>query len=881
MSKLRANGNRKPLKGQVSRHMTGLTNEEVQERIAQGQVNNNENPNTRTYKQIILENTLTFFNFLNLVLLVLVLLVGSYKNSMFVGIIFINTVIGIIQEIRAKKTIDKLAILTESKTVVLREGKKWKISTEKLVVDDLIFLKAGEQVPADAKILEGNLEVNESLLTGEADNLPKNQGDELFSGSFVTAGQACCQIIHVGSDNYASRITSEAKEFKRHNSELRNSLNAILKVISIIIVPLGAMLFYKQYYFVGDSIRDSVVNMVAAVLGMIPEGLVLLTSVALTLGALKLAQKKTLVQELYCIETLARVDTLCLDKTGTITEGTMCVDSVESYPPVYEEISDEASENKTESGERNNDGTKSSELTEGSAASEASVVSAAEAIAKEDGSSILLPQEESETGAEKTRQEDTAKIREIEHIMGNLLSVLKDQNATADALRARFKVAQDMELDHVIPFSSDRKYSGAAFKDAGTYLMGAAQFLFPEGNPELMEYCGSFAEEGLRVLVVAHSENVNEGTEIPEGLEPVGLLLLTDVIRAEAPDTLAYFESQGVDLKVISGDDPVTVSAIAKRAGLKNAEQYVDATTITTQEEMDEAVATYSVFGRVTPQQKQAMVKSLQAQKHTVAMTGDGVNDVLALKEADCSIAMAEGSDAAKNIANVVLLDSNFAAMPEIVNQGRRVVNNIRTAASMFLIKTIFSVLLSLITIFFGNAYPFEPIQMSLISACAVGIPTFLLAQENNYEKIDHTFLRHVFMNAFPAAVTITGCVFTVMLVCQNVYHSNLMLNTACVLVTGWNYMAALKTVYAPLNRYRKVIIYSMQVIFFGAAVVLQNLLTLGSLEFGMIILVFLLMTFSPIFIEVITDWLRNIYSRSLDKGEQGKFTIFIDKLRK
>ena len=864
MSKLRANGNRKPLKGQVSRHMTGLTNEEVQERIAQGQVNNNENPNTRTYKQIILENTLTFFNFLNLVLLVLVLLVGSYKNSMFVGIIFINTVIGIIQEIRAKKTIDKLAILTESKTVVLREGKKWKISTEKLVVDDLIFLKAGEQVPADAKILEGNLEVNESLLTGEADNLPKNPGDELFSGSFVTAGQACCQIIHVGSDNYASRITSEAKEFKRHNSELRNSLNAILKVISIIIVPLGAMLFYKQYYFVGDSIRDSVVNMVAAVLGMIPEGLVLLTSVALTLGALKLAQKKTLVQELYCIETLARVDTLCLDKTGTITEGTMCVDSVESYPPVYEEISGETSGNEVPN--------------EDSLASEAS---AAEAIAKEDGSSILSPQEESETGTEKHRQEDSAKIREIEHIMGNLLSVLKDQNATADALRARFKVAQDMELDHVIPFSSDRKYSGAAFTDTGTYLMGAAQFLFPEGNPELMEYCGRFAEEGLRVLVLAHSVNVSEGAELPEGLEPVGLLLITDVIRAEAPDTLAYFESQGVDLKVISGDDPVTVSAIARRAGLKNAEHYIDATTITTQEQMDEAVAEYSVFGRVTPQQKQAMVKSLQAQKHTVAMTGDGVNDVLALKEADCSIAMAEGSDAAKNIANVVLLDSNFAAMPEIVNQGRRVVNNIRTAASMFLIKTIFSVLLSLITIFFGDSYPFEPIQMSLISACAVGIPTFLLAQENNYEKIDHTFLRHVFMNAFPAAVTITGCVFSVMLVCQNVYHSNAMLNTACVLVTGWNYMAALKTVYAPLNKYRKVIIYSMQVIFFGAAVVLQNLLTLGSLEFGMIILVFLLMTFSPILIDVITAWLRNIYSRSLDSGEQGKFAAFIDKLRK
>ena len=845
--------------------MTGLTNEEVQERIAQGQVNNNENPNTRTYKQIILENTLTFFNFLNLVLLVLVLLVGSYKNSMFVGIIFINTVIGIIQEVRAKKTIDKLAILTESKTVVLREGKKWKISTEKLVVDDLIFLKAGEQVPADAKILEGSLEVNESLLTGEADNLPKNPGDELFSGSFVTAGQACCQIIHVGSDNYASRITSEAKEFKRHNSELRNSLNAILKVISIIIVPMGALLFYKQYYFVGDNIRDSVVNMVAAVLGMIPEGLVLLTSVALTLGALKLAQKKTLVQELYCIETLARVDTLCLDKTGTITEGTMCVEAVESYPPVYDEISEKISRKDPESDEGDSNGTESSAT---------SAVSATDAIAKEDGSANLVLQEKSEADPEKHSQEDPEKIREIEHIMGNLLSVLKDQNATADALRARFKVSQDMELDHVIPFSSDRKYSGAAFTDTGTYLMGAVQFLFPEGNPELME-------EGLRVLVLAHSVNVSEGAELPEGLEPVGLLLITDVIRAEAPDTLAYFESQGVDLKVISGDDPVTVSAIARRAGLKNAEHYIDATTIHTDEEMEDAILKYSVFGRVTPQQKQAMVKSLQAQKHTVAMTGDGVNDVLALKEADCSIAMAEGSDAAKNIANVVLLDSNFAAMPEIVNQGRRVVNNIRTAASMFLIKTIFSVLLSLITIFFGDSYPFEPIQMSLISACAVGIPTFLLAQENNYEKIDHTFLRHVFMNAFPAAVTITGCVFSVMLVCQNVYHSNAMLNTACVLVTGWNYMAALKTVYAPLNKYRKVIIYSMQVIFFGAAVVLQNLLTLGSLEFGMIILVFLLMTFSPILIDVITAWLRNIYSRSLDSGEQGKFAAFIDKLRK
>ena len=802
--------------------LTGLTDEQVNERIEQGKVNADENPNTRTYKQIVRENTLTFFNFLNLVLLILVLMVGSYKNAFFVGIIIINTLIGIAQEIRAKKTIDKLAILTAKKSIVIREGKKWTVPTEDLVLDDLVCLKTGDQVPADAKVLEGSVEVNESLLTGESDNLPKNVGDELFSGSFVTSGEACCQIIHVGKDNYAAQITSEAKEFKRHNSELKNSLNAILKVISIIIVPLGALLFYKQYYVVGNTFKDSIVSMVAGVLGMIPEGLVLLTSVALTLGALVLANKKTLVQELYCIETLARVDTLCLDKTGTITEGTMCVERVEPWS--------EASENK-------------------------------------------------DTDEIPTEDEDEPDLHEIENTMANLMYVLKDQNATIDALRKRFPAKSSMTLEHIIPFSSDRKYSGAVFEDNGTYLMGAAQFLFPEGREDILDVCQNYAEEGLRVLVLAHSTQMAEGTELPENLEPAALLLLTDVIREEAPDTLQFFDSQEVDLKVISGDDPVTVSAIAKRAGLKNAENYVDATTLETEEQLEEAVAKYSVFGRVTPQQKKEMVQALQKQGHTVAMTGDGVNDVLALKEADCSIAMAQGSDAAKNIANVVLLDSNFASMPHIVNQGRRVVNNIRTAASMFLIKTMFSVMLSLLTIFFGNAYPFEPIQMSLISACAVGIPTFLLAQENNYDKIDHTFLRHVFLNAFPAALTITSCVFAVMLVCQNVYHSNDMLSTACVLVTGWSYMAALKTVYAPLNTYRKVIIYGMQFIFFSAAVIFQKLLGLGSLDFGMIILVFILMTFAPLLIDVITSWIKGVYAKSLDKENPGKFTSFMNRL--
>ena len=839
--------------------LTGLTDEQVNERIEQGKVNADENPNTRTYKQIVRENTLTFFNFLNLVLLVLVLLVGSYKNAFFVCIIIINTLIGIAQEIRAKKTIDKLAILTAKKSIVIREGKKWTVPTEELVLDDLVCLKTGDQVPADAKVLEGSVEVNESLLTGESDNLPKNVGDELFSGSFVTAGEACCQIIHVGKDNYAAQITSEAKEFKRHNSELKNSLNAILKVISIIIVPLGALLFYKQYYIVGNTFKASVVSMVAGVLGMIPEGLVLLTSVALTLGALVLANKKTLVQELYCIETLARVDTLCLDKTGTITEGTMCVERVESW-------CESLLRNLTEDKEEPDEG--------GMLQDQEIQPENAETQNPDTGSQTEADQAEN-TDETATLQD----IHEIEDMMGNLMYVLKDQNATIDALRKRFPTKTSMTPKHIIPFSSDRKYSGAVFEDRGTYLMGAAQFLFPEGREEILDVCQKYAQEGLRVLTLAHSSQMAEGTELPADLEPVALLLLTDVIREEAPDTLKFFDSQEVDLKVISGDDPVTVSAIAKRAGLKNAESYVDATTLETEEDLEEAVSKYSVFGRVTPQQKKEMVQALQKQGHTVAMTGDGVNDVLALKEADCSIAMAQGSDAAKNIANVVLLDSNFASMPHIVNQGRRVVNNIRTAASMFLIKTMFSVMLSLLTIFFGNTYPFEPIQMSLISACAVGIPTFLLAQENNYDKIDHTFLRHVFLNAFPAAITISSCVFAIMLVCQNVYHSNAMLSTACVLVTGWNYMAALKTVYAPLNTYRKVIIYGMQFIFFAAAVIFQKLLALGSLDFGLIILVFILMTFAPVLIDVITSWLKGIYAKSLDQEKPGKFTGFVNKL--
>ena len=609
---------------------------------------------------------------------------------------------------------------------------------------------------------------------------------------------------------------------------------------------------------------------------------------ALTLGALTLTRKNTLVQELYCIETLARVDTLCLDKTGTITAGTMCVEQVQPYVEGMEIRTPEAeNENISESTINGtaNQARKVPEMAAAEAQSEVSVVAAQLQIGAVMGTTEQLSAQDSQgnvnTDLAISGAQPELTMGEIERVMANMMSVLKDKNATADALHKRFSRRTDMPVDHCIPFSSDRKYSGVAFKTEGTYLMGAAQFLFPDGNEDLIKQCAAYGKEGLRVLVLAHSPNLNRENELPEGLKPVALFMLTDIIRDNAPETLAFFKDQGVDLKVISGDDPVTVSAIAKKAGLENADKYIDATTITTPEDMERAVAECSVFGRVTPQQKKEMVLALQKQKHTVAMTGDGVNDVLALKEADCSVVMAEGSDAAKNIANVVLMDSNFAAMPEIVNQGRRVVNNIRTAASMFLIKTIFSALLCLITIFWGDSYPFEPIQMSLISACAVGIPTFLLAQENNFNKIESGFLRYVFMNAFPAAVTITGCVFTIMLVCQNVYHSNVMLSTACFLVTGWNYMAALKTVYAPLSRYRKIIIYGMQFIFFFAAVCVQNLLALGSLEFGMIILVFILMTFSPVVIEVITEWCRSLYNKAHEKEKKGIISLFLEKVQK
>ena len=755
----------------------GLTQAEVEERIADGQVNAIQDSSNRSVKDIVMGNTLTFFNFINIVLLALVLSVRSYKNMLFIFIIIANTLIGIFQEIKAKITLDKLKILTVSHVDVIRDGVKKSGTVSELVKDDVILLKSGGQIPADGVILDGEVDVNESLLTGESDSIHKTCGSKVLSGSFVTSGKAMCLLTEVGHDCYMEKLSSEAKQFKRYKTELQRNLDTILKFISIIIVPLGIILFAKQYWISGSTYEQAALDTVAAVLGMIPEGLVLLTSVALALGAVRLARRSTLVRELFCIETLARVDTLCLDKTGTITEGHLCVQGEES---VKEDV-------------------------------------------------------------------------DLEQLMGRMVSALGDENETFQALRQHYKRNQSTNTKLVLPFSSERKFSGVVFEGEGTYLMGAYQFIFPQADPAVLEKIAEYASQGLRVLTVAHSPNEMTDYTLAEDFEIVGFVFMTDVVRKNAPDILGYFEEQGVDLKVISGDDPVTVAAIAARAGLKDADKYIDATTIHTDEEMEDAILKYSVFGRVTPKQKQQMVRLLKQNGRTVAMTGDGVNDVLALKDADVSIAMASGSEAAKNTANLVLLNSDFASLPHIVNEGRRVINNIKAAASMFLIKTGFSVLTALLTIIVGQNYPFQPIQLSVINGCAVAIPTMLLQLEPSFQKVNKHFFREVLRMSMPAAITITAMITIINNIGHSIGTPREMLSTVCVLATGWVYLITLRQVYSPMTGYRKFVIYLMQTAYLVAMVIGQRIMELVGLNFTCVIVTLAAVNFAPMIIDLAT----------------------------
>lgn len=747
----------------------GLSSEEVNNRIRQGQVNKQSHKITKTYKQIFLDNTMTFFNFINIVLLSLVLLVGSFKNILFILVIVVNTLAGIIQEIRAKKTLDKLTILTVSKVEVIREGQCVKIAVDQIVLNDILILRQGDQVPSDAKVIGGSIEVNEALLTGESDSLIKKENDELFSGSFVTAGLAYCEVVHVGKDNYMEKITEEAKVFKRYRSQLNRNLDRILKIVGILIIPVGAGLFLKQFFISQLSFRNSILQTVAALLGMIPEGLVLLTSIALTIGVMRLVKRSVLVQELSCMETLACVDVLCLDKTGTLTEGKMVVEEVEKLQDV-----------------------------------------------------------------------------DVDKIMGNLMRVSQDENVTAQALKAYFNTDDHFKLEERISFSSERKYSGATFEE-GTYLIGAKSYLLPDQYIELDHKLEEYAKMGYRLLILVHQKG--------EKRIPLAIIKMSDVIRVEAKDTLEYFEKQEVSIKVISGDDPITVSAIAMRAGVKNSDRYIDATHLKTIEDIEKAVGEYDVFGRVSPVQKKEMVMALKKLGHTVAMTGDGINDVLAFKQADVSIAMSSGSEGAKRVANIVLLSNDFSMMPHIVNEGRRVINNIRFAASMFLIKTFFSVLLSIQTILFGQGYPFAPIQLSIISSCAVGIPTFLMTQESNFSKVQGKFFKSVFKHAVPTAITIVASIIILSSVAPAFNATPAMISTVSVLITGWHYLIALERVYSPLSTYRKIVIYTMKAIYLVCILLGQEILELTSVNFNMLLIFVALVTFGPLLLQL-SHWL-------------------------
>ncbi|MEG2137339.1 MAG: cation-translocating P-type ATPase, partial [Oscillospiraceae bacterium] len=626
---------------------TGLTPEEVIARVAAGQANGGGEDLSKSYKQIFKENLLTAFNFLNLVLAIAVLSVGSYKNALFMGVILCNIVIGTVQEIRAKRTIDRLSLIASPKAHVLRGGFPVELPLAELVLDDLLCLTAGSQICADCTVAEGFCEVNESLLTGEADAVTKHPGDTLLSGSFVVSGKCKAQVIHVGAENYAAQITKTAKYIKHPASQLMAATHKIIKFIALAIIPIGIALFAKQVFFSGLPYHDAVVSTVGALVGMIPEGLVLLTSVVLAVSVMRLASHHALVQELFSIEMLARVDVLCLDKTGTITEGCMEVSQVK---PLGESTLDQ-----------------------------------------------------------------------VETILSRLLYAVGDENPTAAALMERYP-KQDVETTQTVPFSSARKWSGATFQGEGSYVLGAGEFVLGEAFESLREETERAAADGQRVLVLAHSEgDFAEDDGLPAGLIPQALIFITDKIRPSAPKTLSYFREQGVALKVISGDNALTVSAVAKRAGLEGAENYVDATTLKTHEEVAATAEQYTVFGRVTPEQKLWLIQALKAEGHTVAMTGDGVNDVMALKESDCSIAMASGSDAARTVSQIVLLDSDFASMPQIVAEGRRSINNLQRSAALFLTKTIFSTILALCFLFIAGRYPFQPIQLTLISVVTIG----------------------------------------------------------------------------------------------------------------------------------------------------------------
>lgn len=710
----------------------GLNSDQVNEYFENGWSNEPVEPPSKTVPEIIKSNLFTYFNLVFAVLAALLILAGSFRNLTFLPIILANLFIGIIQEIRAKNTLDKLSVLNAPKALVVREGRQFSIPAEELVLDDIVIFKAGNQICADAIVVDGEVSVNESLLTGESDEISKKPGDELMSGSFIVSGECYARLDKVGEDSYISKLTLEAKAMNsEEQSEMIRVLDKLVGVVGILIIPIGLLLFGQQFFFSGASFSKSITSMVAAVIGMIPEGLYLLASVALVVSVMRLASKKVLVHDMKCIETLARVNVLCVDKTGTITENTMEVN-----------------------GEIPMDGY------------------------------------------------DSQSMAPLKQIISDFASAMSSDNITMKAMKDYFNKPSGRKAVSVSPFSSQFKYSGAAFED-GSYVLGAPEFVLREDYDNYREQIEQYSSEGYRVLVFGIYDGVIDGKALTGKVTPLGLVFLSNPIRKEAPETFKYFENQGVEIKVISGDNPVTVSQVALQAGIANADNYIDASTLTTDEAIEDAVLRYTVFGRVTPDQKRKFVRALKKAGRTVAMTGDGVNDVLALKDADCSVAMASGSDAAAQASQLVLLDSNFACMPSVVMEGRRVVNNIERSASLFLVKNIFSFLLSLFSVCFMINYPLEPSQISLISMFTIGVPAFFLALQPNKNIIQGHFLSNVLIKALPAGITDFLVVGALVVFGQVFEVGETDISTACTMLLAIVGFVILYNISKPMNALR------------------------------------------------------------------------------
>lgn len=743
---------------------TGLTRQQVEERMQNGLDNQPVKGPAKTVNQIVFTNIFTFFNLIFAVLAVFIITTGSFRDLLFMVIVIANTGIGIVQELRAKWTLDKLSLISSPHTVVIREGQTEKIETALLVRDDVVQLSSGNQICADATVLTGEIQVNEALVTGESKSITKKAGDALLSGSFVTAGACRARLDRVGAESYISTLTVEAKKTgKRKKSEMMASLNKLIITIGIIIVPLGLLLF-RQQMALGLTYSRSVISTTAALIGMIPEGLYLLTSVALAVSVIRLAKRKTLVQELNCIETLARVNVMCVDKTGTITEDAM---SVSQIIPLQPKQSDE---------------------------------------------------------------------RTVTEILSAFYKATRDENQTAAAMKAHFTGRPGWKADKLIPFSSSTKWSAASFGDRGVFVVGAPEFILKEDYEVHREMVEQLSSQGCRVLLLAEYEGplnrkLWEGGPFTAPLIPLALVAIQNKIRKNAPEVFRFFKEQGVEMKVISGDNPLTVSQVAAQAGIDNADHYVDASSLTGNQAIKDAAERFTVFGRVTPEQKRKLIRALKNKGNTVAMTGDGVNDVLALKEADCSVAMASGSEAACHVSQLVLLNSDFSSMPQVVLEGRRVINNIQRATSLFLVKNIFSLLLSVLTVFFALPYPLTPTQLTLVSMVTIGVPSLFLALEPNKSLVKGHFLSNVVKKALPGALTDLLLILGI-LGCSRLFHlSTNELSTISAITLAFVGLLVLLQVCRPLNLKRKVLLICMTALLILSIIYMNGFFNLTSLS--------------------------------------------------